>query len=314
VVDTSGAYIPGHGTPTVILLARCRSAKGKEVWAIQGKRGEPKRPEVAEDGLVWSAIRAAGIEPDDSSPFVSVAQVERRVFTEHPWSLGGGAVGELTELMMNAASSGLRESITDSGFFGVPNADEVLQLRPTVIAATSVESVLCRPMVNGDGVRDYFADAECLAFVPYSASGEILQIGDYPNAFQSLWCWRTTLWARGTFSRNTYRQEGLPWWRWHQIRPDRGHGLRIKFAFVATHNHYVLERDVTASPRTAPVIKLPANATLDDHLDLLGLLNSSTLGFWMKQTFFNKGASSGGAIRSEDWDPLPIEIGNLASP
>jgi hypothetical protein len=43
--------------------------------------------------------------------------------------------------------------------------------------------------------------------------------------------------------------------------------------------------------RHAPVIKLPADATEDDHLALLGLLNSSTGCFWMKQTFHNKGST-----------------------
>lgn len=35
----------------------------------------------------------------------------------------------------------------------------------------------------------------------------------------------------------------------------------------------------------APVIKLPAAATEDDHLALLGILNSSSACFWMKQVF-----------------------------
>ncbi|MSP74269.1 MAG: BREX-2 system adenine-specific DNA-methyltransferase PglX, partial [Myxococcales bacterium] len=57
VVDTSGAYIPGHGTPTVILFGQNRtSPRSGTIWAVLGKRGEPKRPAVAAQGLVWSAI------------------------------------------------------------------------------------------------------------------------------------------------------------------------------------------------------------------------------------------------------------------
>ena len=59
--------------------------------------------------------------------------------------------------------------------------------------------------------------------------------------------------------------------------------LSIVFAFVATHNHFVLDRGGKVFNRSAPVIKLPPNATEDDHLALLGLLNSSTACFWMKQ-------------------------------
>ena len=44
-----------------------------------------------------------------------------------------------------------------------------------------------------------------------------------------------------------------------------------------------------SSSSTAPVIKLPETATEDDHLALLGVLNSSTACFWLKQVSHNKG-------------------------
>ena len=65
----------------------------------------------------------------------------------------------------------------------------------------------------------------------------------------------------------------------------------IAFAFVATHNHFVLDRGGKVFNRSAPIIKLPADATEDDHLALLGLLNSSTACFWMKQVFSTKAAA-----------------------
>ena len=39
VIDTSGAYIPGHGTPTVILFGRNRRPVGDEVRAVLGHPG-----------------------------------------------------------------------------------------------------------------------------------------------------------------------------------------------------------------------------------------------------------------------------------
>ena len=39
VVDTSGAYIPGHGTPTVILFARNRESRTEKIRAVLGIRG-----------------------------------------------------------------------------------------------------------------------------------------------------------------------------------------------------------------------------------------------------------------------------------
>src|SRR5205823_7028608 len=56
VVDTSGTYIPGHGTPTVILLGRARKPVGEAVRAVLGIKGEPATPEDASHGLVWQSI------------------------------------------------------------------------------------------------------------------------------------------------------------------------------------------------------------------------------------------------------------------
>jgi hypothetical protein len=53
----------------------------------------------------------------------------------------------------------------------------------------------------------------------------------------------------------------------------------------------VLDRGGKVFKQSAPIIKLPPNATEDDHLALLGLLNSSTACFWMKQVFHNKGST-----------------------
>lgn len=59
VIDTSGAYIPGHGTPTVILVHRNQPPVGDTVQAVLGIRGEPSRPADPARGLVWTAIADA---------------------------------------------------------------------------------------------------------------------------------------------------------------------------------------------------------------------------------------------------------------
>jgi hypothetical protein len=88
----------------------------------------------------------------------------------------------------------------------------------------------------------------------------------------------------------TRKQCGDPWWTWYRWVPSKyAQPLSITFAEIATHNHFVLDRGGKVFKQTAPVIKLPAGATEDDHLALLGLLNSSTACFWMQQMCHNKG-------------------------
>jgi hypothetical protein len=61
MVDCSGAYIPGHGTPTIIMFGRNRPPVAKVVRTVRGIRGEPSAPDDPAGGLVWSAIVAQPI-------------------------------------------------------------------------------------------------------------------------------------------------------------------------------------------------------------------------------------------------------------
>ena len=81
VIDTSGAYIPGHGTPTVILFGRNRRPVATTVRAVLGIRGEPTTPDDPAQGLVWrSIVRPAGQRPGSQNEFISVTDVERATF------------------------------------------------------------------------------------------------------------------------------------------------------------------------------------------------------------------------------------------
>ncbi|WP_375759653.1 BREX-2 system adenine-specific DNA-methyltransferase PglX [Corallococcus exercitus] len=95
VVDTAGAYIPGHGTPTVLIVGRNRPAQTKSVLVVMGKRGEPSVPQDPAQGKVWSSIIQGNNNPSYDSEFVSVSLVERAVLQRHPWSIAGGR-GEST--------------------------------------------------------------------------------------------------------------------------------------------------------------------------------------------------------------------------
>ena len=67
--------------------------------------------------------------------------------------------------------------------------------------------------------------------------------------------------------------------------------MSIVFGFVVTHNHFIFDRGGRIFNRSAPVIRMAAGATDLDHLGLVGLLNSSTGCFWLKQVCHNKGAT-----------------------
>lgn len=309
VIDTSGAYIPGHGTPTVILFGRKQPPQQDRLWAILGKRGEPKRPDKAEDGLVWQALSTAALPPEsaagivnDDSPFITVARLERRDMAKHPWSLGGGDTGEVLEAIQRGHETLGNLGIV-GGVFGMTNADETFLACVDHFRRQQVPDSLIRQMVVGDSIRDYNIQTDTFSIYPY-INGGIIDIGTEPSLMHYLANYKQHLGTRATFGGGTYFSEGRKWWAWHQIRHDRAEPPTITFAFVATHNHFVLDRGGKVFKQSAPILKLKPDASLDDHLDLLGLLNSSTLGFWMRQVFYPKGGDKkgdGARSSAEDW-------------
>ena len=100
--------------------------------------------------------------------------------------------------------------------------------------------------------------------------------------------------------RKTKVQSGLRWYEYGRLTHTKLRTpLSIAFAYVATHNHFVLDRGGKVFKQSAPIIKLPADATEDDHLGLLGLLNSSTACFWMKQVMTGKHKGDGGPAHAD---------------
>lgn len=291
VVDTSGAYIPGHGTPTVILFGRHQKPVTPTIRTVMGIRGEPSAPADPAKGLVWSAIVAQIDEPGSESAYVSVSDTARSRFATHPWSIGGGGAAELKDALDFSASGTLDSIIDLVGVFGMTNAGDVM-LVPSAMdfLRHRVEPAVMRPLVIGEKIRDWSFSPLPETLFPYDPS--LVDIAEIPGFEHWVWPFRTTMGNRATFAKLTYFDEGRPWWEWHQVALDRLRiPLSIAFASVATSNHFVLDRGGKVFKQTAPVIKLPEGATVEDHLALLGPLNSSTACFWMHQVFHNKGAS-----------------------
>lgn len=293
VVDTSGAYIPGHGTPTVILIGRRATPDGSRlVRAVLGVRGEPSQPDDPEKGLVWTAIVEQVEHAGSESDWVSAVDLPRSRLANHPWSeSGGGAEGLVRQLDEQPG----RMDLVRIGFYGDTHADEVFTLPSSIANKAALHELAARTSQRGDQTRDWAFDGFDLTLHPYDDSRTLLSADEIPaGAHRYFWPWRATLWGRSTFGGGTYRSRGRGWWEWHQLPRDKeASRLSIAFAFVTTHNHFVLDRDGKVFNRSAPVIKLPAEASEDDHLALLGVLNSSTACFWLKQVCQDKGNRGG---------------------
>lgn len=318
VIDTSGAYIPGHGTPTVILFGRHRPPVAGEVRTVMGIKGEPSTPEDPAHGLVWSAILDQVDVAKSEGEFISVGDTPRSTLAKHPWSVGGGGAADLKESIEGGASCTLdavvgiyrftvavgqrvvTREVRELGVFGMTNADEVMLAPPSAFARRKVELSFTRPLVIGDAVRDWILAVNEHAVFPYEG-GTLVSVTQMPELARWLWPTRTVLGNRATFGKSTYFEEGRPWWAWHQVAPRRAEGLTITFPLVATHNHFALDRGGKVFNRHAQVLKLRADSTEDEYLGVVGLLNSSVACFWCQQVMHNKGGPGGGSSKDEKW-------------
>lgn len=301
VVDTSGAYIPGHGTPTVILFGRHRrpAEEHNPIRTVMGIKGEPSTPADPAHGLVWSAILAQIDHADSESAFVSAADTPRATFAKHPWSIGGGGAAGLRE-QLDALSNGRLASVVSAvGVMVVTGEDDVfLRGNPAEFQRQAIPATVFRQLVEGDAVRDWTTCPVCTAIYEYSANGQ-----HQPNRLLDRYFWDfRALMRPAIYFGKTKEQRGMGWREYGVLVKDKlGSSFTIAFAEVATHNHFVLDRGGKVFKQTAPVIKLPAGSSEAEHLGLLGLLNSSVACFWLQQVCHNKGGPGGGSSKDEKW-------------
>lgn len=160
-------------------------------------------------------------------------------------------------------------------------------------------------LVEGHIVRDWISQPETEVLFPYGRD-LAARLESRSAVGRHLWPYKPVL-IRRREPGGTHEEIGLTWYEWSRFQRERYRvPLGITFGDIATHNHFVLDRGGKVFNRTAPVIKLLANATEDEHLGLLGLLNSSVACFWLKQVCFPKGGDhvgqEGARVRKTQWD------------
>ncbi len=289
IVNTDGAYIPGHGTPTVILFGRNRPPVAQEVRVVMGIKGEPGTPADPAEGLVWTAILSQIDQPGSQSDFISVEDTLRAALAKHPWSMGGGGATELKEIIEGSVANNLGQAATEIGITAVTGEDEIY------ISNDGKEFfrhgiTTTRGLVIGDSTRDWGV-APLTVLWPFDKEFNVATKNSIPEIIRYLWVVRTRLWRRKRFGTPMI-DRGLTWYEFQELYPSKLISRpTIAFSFVAVQNNFSVDRDHNAYNRTSPVIKLAPGTSVDGYLEIVGLLNSSAACFWMKQIFQNRGST-----------------------
>lgn len=291
VLDTAVAYIPGHGTPTVILLGKNQPPVSGTIRTVLGIRGEPSTPDDPAQGLVWQSIARQIDEPGSESEWMSAAESSRGNFHRHPWSIGGGGASELKQEIEAASAARLHEFIVAMGRIIHTGGNESYFAPTRTWTRFRIPSEHVIRVVEGDEIRDWQLSPGTESLFPYDEHlGATLFVSSNPVLLQ-LWCTRSILVTRRE-PGGTHAEIGLTWYEWSRFQRERFTAPRIMcYAEIATHNHFALDQVGKVFTQTAPIIQLTADATELDHMSLLAVLNSSTACFYLKQVCRNKGST-----------------------
>ncbi|MGW0066137.1 BREX-2 system adenine-specific DNA-methyltransferase PglX [Streptosporangium sandarakinum] len=300
IIDSSGAYIPGHGTPTVILVGRNKKWKRQDtIRAVMGVRGEPGTPQDPQMGHVWQAIEGQITSPNTESAWISTSDDPRESFSQYPWNLSGGGAKDLQRALEKNRIT-LSSKIESAGRTTHTGLDEAFFLPPSSAHTRSIYEGNV-PVVLGDDIRDFAITDTHWTILPYDEKGEQRELSPLEARF--LWPNRTTLRRRLDFGQ-TPEERGLRWFD-HSMFFARRFTLElaVSFSFVQTHNHFALNREKRVFKQSAPALTFPEDYTEENHHEILGLLNSSSACFWLKQVSHDKGIrGEGGGFTSNDWE------------
>ena len=288
VLDTSGAYIPGHGTPTVIIFGRNRNPVKQTVRMAMGILGEPSTPQDPRKAKVWTSILKLIDTPGKESEYVSVLDVKREKISSHPWSLGGGGAVELKEMIQKPTTENI-EKIADSvGVVAVTLEDSLFINDLSILKRSMIKKRETVAFIEGECCRDWGFQHIPYAIFPYD---DKLKPNISHSTYVFLWPFRTGLKGRKMF-RKTQIERGLKWYEYGMLIGKKyREPMSIAYGEISTHNHFVISNRKIIFNQTAPVIKLPKNVEKNLFFEILGLLNSSIACFWLKQVCHNKGSS-----------------------
>jgi len=295
VIDTSGCYLPGHGTPTLLLFGRNRPGGDDKAIAVLGKRGEREVPLDPSAAPVWTDLAQHHEQVGYDGRFISVESMSRADLMKHPWILAGGGASALLRTLTASSSWTLGSGCESVGRMCDTSEDDALTRPIGVLARRHVEADVVRPFVTGQDLRDWRVETFTEAIFPYDDAIALIDVKSRPRMRNELLPLKGTLEDRKVFGGKNYREAGKPWWAYHQIPIERAkRPFTIAFGFVATHNNFVLVRRGMVLNRHAPIITLHARFDEADHQALLGYLNSSTVAFWCRLVMFPKGVVQAG--------------------
>lgn len=288
LVDTSGAYIPGHGTPTLILIVRQRFPSSSSVTVLSNLKGEQGIPANPDLGSVWLAIKRGmmtGSEYQDE--YIEVSQVPRETLAHHPWRFGGPYERLFNQI--NRKNSIRLENLVEYLGPGIAtNYDEIYPTSADFARRLGVKQKYLKPYVRGVDIRNWSISIDSeYVFFPYTIDNKELVVSELEDDQKLFTYFRK-------FKSDLEIRPALPAsYKWYEYTRKAGASfidhLVLVYAQITSFNQMALVSAPNVYQRSACPIQL-SNFDETIYAILAGLMGSSTGCLLWKQRCFNKGA------------------------
>jgi hypothetical protein len=290
VVDCSGLYFPGHGTPTFLVFGthgRREDSAVSRLTAILPGGGDLRTP--PEESPLWRTISVHHDQPGYSDSRIAVADRPYSGMLKHPWNLdvAAGRLKSRLEKGKSALSSFLP---TEMGVSLVTLANEIYAVEPHVIRRAGIPLAGVVPYVPGENVRNWSWHWRELAIFPYELDHSVRKYERGSPEMQWFQPFREKLEGRIYFGK-TQKERGLVWYEYGiVVWQNCDNPNKLIFADLATHAHFVRVVQLAAFNQHTPVLALSSRHREEDLHAVAALVNSSTALFWLKQVSYNRGA------------------------
>ncbi len=292
VIDLSGAYIPGHGTPTLILFGRNQPSASSTVIVVSNLKGEPGIPADPAQGKVWqSVVRGFSAGAGYTDEYVDVAHRLREALARHPWQFGD-TKSRLYDRIKHSTATDLDDCAESIGITLFTLTDDVYVSSPDFARRCRFSRDHLRQMVIGEALRDWTMDEVPMALFPYEEDFRPFDIDCHSTEKAYLESYREVLANTYLFGGKTKVEGGYQWFEYGRLTASKylTPGA-IALPEIGTHNHAFLSNESgRLFKHSAQVIKLQSPADSSHYMLLTSMMNTSTVCFCLKQVCFNKGA------------------------
>lgn len=171
IVDCSGLMFPGHGTPTCVLFGAQQKPDEKSpirVAAILPGGGELRT--LPEDSALWHGLAANHDRAGFANTQIAVADRDRTVMSEWPWSFDVGAAPTKETIDQNCKEP-LSHFLGGSvGFDAISAANDIYYHNPDTLRRLKTPPAFAKPLLVGDLLRNYEPDLTNYTLWPYAGS------------------------------------------------------------------------------------------------------------------------------------------------